>query len=46
LPIIHLIIFQIKKLKIADPEACLKYFKSNNLFGLIIFINLLIGKLT
>jgi len=46
LPIIHLIIFQIKKLKIEDPEACLKYFKSNNLFGLIIFINLLIGKLT
>ena len=46
LPIIHLIVFQIKKLKVEEPESCLKHFKSNNLFGLIVFINLLIGKLT
>ena len=46
LPIIHLILFQIKKLNVEEPKSCLKYFKSNNLFGFMVFINLLIGKLT
>ena len=32
-------------LDIKDGENCLKIFKSNNMLGLIIFINLLIGKL-
>ena len=36
--------FQIKKLNIKDDNSCLKIFKSNNMLGLIIFINLLIGK--
>ena len=36
--------FQIKTLNIKDDNSCLKIFKSNNMLGLIIFINLLIGK--
>ena len=43
-PLLHLLIYQIKKLDINDPEKCLKIFKSNNVFGLIILINLFIGK--
>ena len=45
IPILHLLIFQIKKLDINLPMDCLKKFKSNNFLGLIIFINILIGKL-
>ena len=37
--------FQLKKLDIENSENCLKIFKSNNMLGLIIFINLLTGKL-
>ncbi len=44
LPAIHLF-FQIKVLNIKDQNICLKIFKSNNMLGLVIFINLLIGKL-
>ena len=44
LPTMHLF-FQIKILNIKDDNSCLKIFKSNNMLGLIIFINLLIGKL-
>ena len=44
-PSVHLILFQIKKLNINDPQNCLKIFKSNNFLGLLIFINILIGKL-
>ena len=44
-PSVHLILFQIKKLNINDPRNCLKIFKSNNFLGLLIFINILIGKL-
>ncbi len=43
LPAAHLF-FQIKTLNIKDDNSCLKIFKSNNVLGLIIFINLLIGK--
>ena len=43
LPAMHLF-FQIKTLNIKDDNCCLKIFKSNNMLGLIIFINLLIGK--
>jgi 4-hydroxybenzoate polyprenyltransferase len=43
-PLLHLLICQIKKLDINNPEKCLKIFKSNNVFGLIILINLFIGK--
>ena len=45
LPFIHLFFFQIKKLKIDDSLNCLKTFKSNNFLGLLILLNLLIGKL-
>ena len=44
-PITHLFLFQIKNLKVNIPNDCLKKFKSNNLLGLIIFINLIIGKI-
>ena len=44
-PSVHLILFQVKKLNINDPQNCLKIFKSNNFLGLLIFINILIGKL-
>ena len=43
LPAIHLFL-QIKALNIKYENICLKIFKSNNMLGLIIFINLLIGK--
>jgi 4-hydroxybenzoate polyprenyltransferase len=39
-------IFQIKNLDISKPNSCLEKFKSNNLLGLIIFINIFIGKIT
>ena len=42
---LHLIIYQIKNLNVVDPSQCLKKFKSNNVLGLIIFINILIGKI-
>ena len=45
LPILHLIFFQIKQINIKDPEKCLKIFKSNNFFGFLVYINILIGKL-
>ncbi len=45
LPIGHLFFFQIYKLNIEDPTSCLSKFKSNNVLGLLIFFNLLIGKI-
>ena len=42
---IHIFIYQIKKLNIIDPNKCLKKFKSNNFLGLIVFLNILIGKI-
>ena len=42
---LHLIVYQIKNLNVANPIECLKKFKSNNFFGLIVFINILIGKI-
>ena len=41
----HLFIFQISKLNINKPDICLNIFKSNNLLGLLIFLNIMIGKL-
>ena len=46
IPISHLFLYQIKKFDPLNPDVCLNTFKSNNLFGLIIFANLLIGKIT
>ncbi|WP_440672767.1 4-hydroxybenzoate octaprenyltransferase [Candidatus Pelagibacter sp. HIMB1715] len=45
LPALHLLIFQIKKLNISDTKNCLSKFKSNNLLGLIVLINIFVGKL-
>ena len=45
IPIIHLFFFQIKKLKVNNPINCFNKFKSNNFLGLVIFINILIGKI-
>ena len=44
-PFLHLFVYQIGNLNIKSPDNCLKLFKSNNFLGLIIFLNLLIGKL-
>ena len=44
-PILHLLIFQIKRLNTNSPFDCLNKFKSNNFLGMIIFMNILIGKL-
>jgi len=44
-PILHLFIYQIKNLDINNHLQCLKIFKSNNSFGMLIFLNILIGKL-
>jgi len=43
--ILHLFILQISKLNIKKPNICLSIFKSNNLLGLLIFLNIMIGKL-
>ena len=45
IPILHLLVFQIRKLDTNLPINCLTKFKSNNFLGLIIFTNILIGKL-
>ena len=44
-PILQLLVFQIKKLNTNITNDCLTKFKSNNFLGLLIFINILIGKL-
>jgi len=44
IPAVHMF-YQIKKLNILSGDTCLIIFKSNNVLGLIIFANLLIGKL-
>ena len=45
IPILHLLIFQVKMLNTNQSINCLAKFKSNNLLGLVIFSNILIGKL-
>ena len=44
-PILQLLNFQIRKLDFENATDCLNKFKSNNFLGLLIFINILIGKL-
>ena len=44
-PFIHLFFYQMKVFNSNDPLSCLKAFKSNNLFGLIILLNILIIKI-
>ena len=43
-PIFHLFFYQLRMFNLMNPSSCLKAFKSNNLFGLIIFLNILIVK--
>ena len=44
IPFLHLFFYQIKIFKSNNPSSCLRVFKSNNIFGLIIFLNILIIK--
>ena len=44
-PFIHLFIYQMKIFNNNNPKTCLIAFKSNNLLGLIIFLNILIVKI-
>ena len=44
LPLIHLFIYQIRTFKLNDPSTCLRAFKSNNAFGLLIFVIILTVK--
>ena len=41
----HLFFYQLKSIDIKDPINCLKIFKSNNFFGFLVFIQLLISKI-
>ena len=43
-PLTHLFIYQIRLFEKDNPSICFRLFKSNNFFGLIILINILIGK--
>ena len=44
IPTAHLLFYQIYSFNYKDPKKCLKIFKSNNFFGLIVLFNILIGK--
>ena len=45
IPFLHLFIYQLRKLEISNNEICLDIFKSNNSFGLIVFLCLFTGKI-
>ena len=44
IPLMHLLFYQMKNFNYTDPSSCLSVFKSNNIFGLIVFLNILISK--
>ena len=44
IPFAQLFLYQIKTFDINTPNICLKVFKSNNFFGLLVLMNILIGK--
>ena len=44
IPFFHLFFYQMKIFNLNNPQSCLKAFKSNNVFGLIVFLNILIVK--
>ena len=44
IPLAHLYFYQIKNFESKNPKNCLMLFKSNNLLGLIILLNLVITK--
>jgi len=41
---LHLFYYQVKSLNTKIPKNCLKLFKSNNFLGLVVYINILVGK--
>ena len=43
-PFVHLFLYQIRIFDSKDSLSCLRAFKSNNFFGFIIFLNILLGK--
>jgi 4-hydroxybenzoate polyprenyltransferase len=43
--IFHLFIYQLKSLNLKDIKQCLRIFKSNNLFGFIVLVSIILGKL-
>ena len=43
-PFLHLFFYQIKNFESKEPKNCLKIFKSNNLFGFVILLNILVVK--
>ena len=45
IPFIHLFFYQVKTFDSKNPSSCLSAFKSNNFFGLMIFLNILIVKI-
>ena len=45
IPIFQLLFMQLKQLNISNTKNCLSTFKSNNLLGLLIFLNIVIGKI-
>ena len=45
IPTYHLLFFQIKSFKIKSSSSCLKIFKSNNLFGFIVLLSIIFGKM-
>ena len=44
IPATHLFFYQIHNFNFKDPKNCLRIFKSNNFFGVIVLCNILIGK--
>ncbi len=44
--IYHMFFFQLKNFNSKESSICLKIFKSNNLLGLLVFVSVLIGKLS
>ena len=45
IPITHLLFFQVYKINFKDQKNCFEIFKSNNFLGLVILINILVGKI-
>ena len=41
----NLFLYQLKNINLNNPINCLKIFKSNNIFGFLIFVQILIGKI-
>ena len=45
LPMYQLFYYQLNKIEIDNPKSCLEKFKTNNFLGLIVFLNIFIGKI-